>query len=72
MKNVYIIYLRTAMIPYLDENKKVCRSYEEAQEVLDNESYFTDYMMVHYDKEGVPECTSGKIDRPLVKRLKHK
>ena len=72
MKNTYIIYLRTPMIPYLEENKVVCGSYEEAQDILDNQTYFTDYIMVCYKEDGTPEWTSGKIDKPLVKRLKHK
>lgn len=71
MKNVYILYLRTPLIPWLEENKKVLKTMDQVNAILDNESYFTDYMLAYYDKQGQPEWSTGKIDRPLVKSLKH-
>lgn len=71
LRNIYIIYLRTSLIPYLEENKKIRYTAEEVEEVLDNETYFTDYMVAYYDEQSIPHWSSGKIDRPLAKRLKH-
>lgn len=71
MKNTYIIYLRTPLIPYLEENKVIKHTHEEVQDVLDNQTFFTDYMVVYYDENSIPHWSSGKIDIPLVKRLKH-
>ena len=59
------------MIPYLEENKVIKHTAEEVQDVLDNQTFFTDYMVVYYDENSIPHWSSGKIDRPLVKRLKH-
>lgn len=71
LRNIYIIYLRTPLIPYLEENKVIKHTLEEVKDVLDNQTFFTDYMVVYYDENSIPHWSSGKIDRPLVKRLKH-
>ena len=67
----YRIYLRTAFIPYKDENMKVVSTLEEVNNILDNETFFTDYLVIGENEDGVVYTDYGKIDHPLVKRLKH-
>ena len=67
---IYRVYLRTAFIPYKEENKRIVHSLEEVNEILDNETEFTDYLVIGETEEGVVYTDYGKIDHPLVKRLK--
>lgn len=67
----YYIYLRTAYIPYQKVNAKFY-SLEKVNDYLDNVEDFTDYLVIGYGKDVPPYTSMGKIDKPLVKRLKHK
>ena len=63
------VYMRTFDVQWT--KIKECHSLEEVEQLLDNETHYTDYMTIGYDENGEPIVSSGKIDRPLVKRLKH-
>lgn len=66
----YNIFLRTAFIPYKEEPDYICHSLEEVNEILDNETFYTDYIIMGGDGKGYTYTSMGKIDRPLVKKLK--
>lgn len=59
---IYKLYLRTPFIPYLEENKYVRTSLDEIYEIIDNETEFTDYLLIGYDSDGVPHTQMGHID----------
>lgn len=67
----YYIFLRTAYIPYKNKPDYKCNSLEEVNKILDNETFYTDYIIMGRDNKGNVYHDYGKIDRPLVKRLKH-
>lgn len=66
---IYYVYLRTFYT--LWEKKKECTTLEQVNNFLDNVTDYTDYMVMGYDENKEPYNDYGKIDKPLVKRLKH-
>lgn len=66
---IYYIYLRTAFIPYQKVKIKF-HSLEEVNDYLDSVEDFTDYLVIGYGDNVPPYTSMGKIDKPLVKRLK--
>ena len=59
---IYKLYLRTPFIPYLEENKYVRNTLDEIYEIIDNETKFTDYLLIGYDENGMPHTQMGHID----------
>lgn len=66
----YRVFLRTPFIPYKEKPDYICNSLEEVDEILDNEAFYTDYIIMGSDNKGNTYMSGGKIDRPLVKKLK--
>ena len=65
----YNVFLKNAFIPYPTVPNYKCKTLEEVNEILDNEDTFTDYIIMGTDENGKVYVSSGKIDRPLVKKL---
>ena len=65
------VYFRTEFIPYREENKYICHSMDEVNQLLDNIRGFTEYLLIGQTKDGDVIYDRGKLEPPITKRLKH-